>query len=342
MQRIERYGVIALVLLLVTIAAVSFWEDGSTPTAASRAGEVASAPTLRQGQGSNSGRRLTPRDADKALPVTANPSRDARERAQRARDNQRLQRLRQAKQERLRQAEQERLAAEAASQEQAARAAAVQDLPFPAGLQAGGGGAAEVKKADSPRNRSRNAPRTIRAQDELASQTKMRMNAARGAEEAASTATGVHVVKSGETLGAIALSELGSSKRWREIAALNGGSDKIFVGQKLRLPGREGGGASSVAAVASKPQAKGQASSKGGKTYTVKKGDMLSVIAQTQLGSAKRWREIAALNPSVNPDRLLTGTELVMPGGSSSGSTSRGAVLLAQNTKKGSSKPRVR
>ena len=30
MQRIERYGVIALVLFLVTIVAVSFWDDGTT------------------------------------------------------------------------------------------------------------------------------------------------------------------------------------------------------------------------------------------------------------------------------------------------------------------------
>ena len=34
MQRIERYGVIALALLLVTIAAVSLWDDGGQSTLA--------------------------------------------------------------------------------------------------------------------------------------------------------------------------------------------------------------------------------------------------------------------------------------------------------------------
>jgi nucleoid-associated protein YgaU len=65
------------------------------------------------------------------------------------------------------------------------------------------------------------------------------------------------------------------------------------------------------------PSAKRTASSGG--TYVVKKGDMLSVIAQTELGSAKRWREIAKLNPKVDPDRLLEGTRLVMPTGASQG-----------------------
>lgn len=48
----------------------------------------------------------------------------------------------------------------------------------------------------------------------------------------------IHTVKKGETLGKIAKTELGSAKRWHEIAQLNGIRDpqKLKVGEKLRLP----------------------------------------------------------------------------------------------------------
>ena len=50
-------------------------------------------------------------------------------------------------------------------------------------------------------------------------------------------------------------------------------------------------------------------------TYTVKAGDTLSGIAQTQLGDAQRWPEIANLNPDVasHPDLIHAGTILTLP-----------------------------
>ena len=51
-----------------------------------------------------------------------------------------------------------------------------------------------------------------------------------------------------------------------------------------------------------------------GNRYRVVSGDTLSAIAQRHLGSAGRWREIVALNPSVSDPRLLrVGMELVLP-----------------------------
>ena len=50
-----------------------------------------------------------------------------------------------------------------------------------------------------------------------------------------------------------------------------------------------------------------------GGTYVVKKGDMLSVISQRELGTSRRWREIVALNPGIRPDRLFVGARLKMP-----------------------------
>jgi nucleoid-associated protein YgaU len=54
-------------------------------------------------------------------------------------------------------------------------------------------------------------------------------------------------------------------------------------------------------------------------TYTVRKGDTLSAIAQKELGAASRWPEIARLNGIIDADLIYPGQELTMPGAASSG-----------------------
>lgn len=69
-----------------------------------------------------------------------------------------------------------------------------------------------------------------------------------------------------------------------------------------------------------KPGAPGRPSSgaavkPSGKTYTVKAGDTLSKIAQSQLGKASRWPELARLQspPLRDPNRLTVGQKLRLP-----------------------------
>lgn len=123
-----------------------------------------------------------------------------------------------------------------------------------------------------------------------------------------------YVVKSGDTLGEIAARELGSFDKWTEIAALNGNLDpkKLKKGQKIVLPA----GAKS----ASKPKVNGTGAVAPGGEYVVQKGDTLSGIAQKVLGKGGRWNEIAALNPSIDPNRLIVGSRLRLPKGVSTGS----------------------
>jgi len=47
--------------------------------------------------------------------------------------------------------------------------------------------------------------------------------------------------------------------------------------------------------------------------YTVKKGDLIGLIAQRQLGSARFQGRILELNPDVDPDRMPVGTVLTLP-----------------------------
>jgi LysM repeat protein len=69
-----------------------------------------------------------------------------------------------------------------------------------------------------------------------------------------------------------------------------------------------------------------------GPTYVVAKGDVLSGIAARTLGSAGRWREIAALNPKVDPDRLFVGTVLALPADAADAKTAATTVATLSNT----------
>jgi nucleoid-associated protein YgaU len=48
-------------------------------------------------------------------------------------------------------------------------------------------------------------------------------------------------------------------------------------------------------------------------TYTIKAGDVLSVVSKEQLGSAKLWRKIVAANPGLDPDHLHVGQVINLP-----------------------------
>ena len=49
------------------------------------------------------------------------------------------------------------------------------------------------------------------------------------------------------------------------------------------------------------------------KTYTVKSGDSLSVIARDTLGNVDRWRELAYMNSIAAPYVIYPGQRLVLP-----------------------------
>ncbi|MCC6406067.1 MAG: LysM peptidoglycan-binding domain-containing protein [Planctomycetes bacterium] len=136
-----------------------------------------------------------------------------------------------------------------------------------------------------------------------------------------------YVVQSGDTLGEIAKRELGSFDKWSDIAALNGNLDpkKLKKGMKIVLPA----GAKSAA----KPKVNGTGAVAPGGEYVVQKGDTLSGIAQKVLGKSARWTEIASLNPSINPERLIVGAHLRLP---------KGVAVRSSNVAKVESKNRVR
>lgn len=128
-----------------------------------------------------------------------------------------------------------------------------------------------------------------------------------GPTPAPSPAARTITVEEGDTLYQLAADYLGSASRYEELYQANrdqlSSPSQLKVGMKLRLPtptpspvtavgSRDGLPAPAVTlAVPTTP-----AGPKTGKSYTVKANDTLYSIAQAQLGSGGRWREIYQLN----------------------------------------------
>ncbi len=129
-----------------------------------------------------------------------------------------------------------------------------------------------------------------------------------------------YTVKNGDTLGSIAKRELGSTKRWQEIEALNGvKSERLSVGMTLKLPAGAANSGTQTLVKNDNTPTQGPiaqpSAPKSGSSYSVRSGDSLSKIAATQLGDSNRYSEIIALNPGINPAKLSIGQSLRLPAG---------------------------
>ncbi len=109
-----------------------------------------------------------------------------------------------------------------------------------------------------------------------------------------------HVVQAGDDLWSLAERYYGEGQDWRKIAAANpsvltGGPDRLQVGSRLRIPDLD--------------------THTGDRVITVRRGDTLSSIAERELGTSARWKDIFHLNRAQlsDPDELAVGMRLVMP-----------------------------
>lgn len=119
----------------------------------------------------------------------------------------------------------------------------------------------------------------------------------------------VHVVAKDEYLIDISEKYYGTTSKWKRIADANPGvnPNRLMVGQKLVIP--DAGGSSSTSSTSSSaPVASGD-------SYVVQKGDTLEKIAKNLLGDGSKWKDIAKLNPGVDPERLMVGQKLAVPAG---------------------------
>lgn len=117
----------------------------------------------------------------------------------------------------------------------------------------------------------------------------------------------MYVIKKGDILTQIAEQQLGSIHFVPELLDANPEliPDMLLVGVELEMPSRE-----KLLDKAAKLNKK-RFNVPGG--YEIKKGDNLYSIAQKELGSGKRVKEIMELNPGLNPQSLRVGDKIKLP-----------------------------
>jgi nucleoid-associated protein YgaU len=161
-----------------------------------------------------------------------------------------------------------------------------------------------------------------RSQDEPASQasnTPAGQPPAQTGREGFVESAGVYVVQPGDSLYKIAERFHGDGNKWRDLAALNkgrvGDDGTVYVGVTLKLlPGAKARPAGH-ATPASREPARAEKPKVETRSYTVKRGDTLSQIAQREAGSVRFLDQIRALNPWLreNDDSIQVGQTLVLP-----------------------------
>ena len=120
-----------------------------------------------------------------------------------------------------------------------------------------------------------------------------------------------YVIKTGDTLEAIARAQLGDGQKWRQIASANPGinPNNLKVGQSITIP--EGGVDAPRAA-----GSVGTATPVEGNAYTVQKGDTLVALSRKFYGGDGEWKRILEANRSLlkgDPASLKPGMKLTIP-----------------------------
>ena len=121
-----------------------------------------------------------------------------------------------------------------------------------------------------------------------------------------------YTIKSGDTLEAIARTQMGDGQKWQLIAAANPGLDPkaLQIGQKITIP------ASTATASKDKAAAPAGSSTAAPNTYTVQKGDTLMELSRKFYGNEAEWQRILEANATTlkgDAKAIAPGMKLVIP-----------------------------
>lgn len=262
MQQIERVGVIALLLLVVTMATVALWGEGTPPGASSESSAVVQEATAGYRIPAT---RPSARGQRQSLPLNAAPTRSLpsrqervagqeRSRASRAVSDQRVSREAEllAYAEALKRTSPERFISDSRKRKPDSRTGSAQqareERTHTYTVRRGDSLSriARVECGDSGMVKRIMALNGITNPDRIREGQALRLPgagapvaSAKAARTPAAPSNSTYVVQAGDSLSAISQRTLGTSRRWEELMALNGISNPASIqpGQVLKLPG---------------------------------------------------------------------------------------------------------
>lgn len=331
MHKIDRYGVIALLFLIVTIVTVSMWEDGAKP------GEEGVAQAGSQSQGQKATRAKKQQQSQRAMEAAAKRPATSGQGTDAARSRMKLspdgaptmgspaaglaggatekgantKRRSQAADARTNEQAMQRRAELAARQQDGSMDLKVNEADRK-DVQGYGNDGVKARLALGGQTSIETSSRSIREMAQDALDAKQNGDSSRSQRNPGKQAVvASYTVKAGNTLGSISQEFLGSAKHWKLIATANNITDpqRLSVGTKLAIPGLVGEASTPA------PKSSGSKTPSTTDTYTVTAGDTLGHIAQRELGSAKLWKSIIEVNPGLKPERLYVGKKIQLPKG---------------------------
>ncbi|MHC5004141.1 MAG: LysM peptidoglycan-binding domain-containing protein [Planctomycetota bacterium] len=126
-----------------------------------------------------------------------------------------------------------------------------------------------------------------------------------------------HDVSAGETMSGICGSHYGDQSLASALARFNGLDDpnQLLSGHRLRIPSVEELLGRAAPATPASPPATTPRAPSAGRTYVVRSGDVLSLIAQREMGSSRHTQALYRHNRDVidDPDHLEVGVVLKIP-----------------------------
>lgn len=336
MQSYERYALVTLLFLVVLVVVVALWDDGTPVEAAPRSDapdvtevarvEHSSSPaaTGRSAHAGSSSSSPSRGGGAASMPLAGvNEIQASKERVTTigAGDSHRVDRFSetvppqpqaQDAYDQLMRPVQPGATTQPAST--ANTAAGFDFLPRPTGTSRGGVKLASVNNqapADANRVLGRNS--VVESTGRSTGPKAREASVSTAPKTPKTNAPSTYTVVAGDSLSTVAGKTLGSSSEYAKIASLNGLNKPytIYVGQVLRIPtSASSTDASTPAKAASAPVS----APKGSRPYTVRSGDILSVLLERELGTYKRSiTKVLELNPGMNPDRLVAGKVILLP-----------------------------
>ncbi len=325
MQQIERYGVIALLFLLVTIVVVALWDGGDPAQAGGSEGEKVA--QVDQNKANQSARNTINRRQTPVRGTRTQAQNRARSKADQRADLNRGSASRNTMDQRSRLIDPN--SRPLRPRNQTDRKQPVQRDLTPRNTTSKRNTLdTPAFKAELPRGRNQNqygggskalGNVTNLASDPIPAVRDLRKKAdqEKAKRQLKPVKGPMYLIKPGDSLQRIARHTLGDADRWEEIQQLNGMRNTVVIaGRKLRLPVGANPDRTSYADAKNKAKGVTEAASKtaaGSGYYAVKSGDSLSQIAQDELGSVKRQKDILALNPGLTAKNLRAGSKIRMP-----------------------------